>query len=181
MNPFSEPDLCAPVLALAPMQDITDLPFWRLIAGYGGADVYFTEYSRVHSTSTLDKSILRSVTENPTGRPVFAQMIGNDIPSLVRTARELQEYPIAGVDLNLGCPAPVVYKKMRRRRTSSGSLQNRCDSGGASRRGENQVQRQDPNWVRFAGNVRATPGCFWPAFVGSPDHPRPDRQGNVSR
>src|SRR5207237_6996321 len=35
----------------------------------------------------------------------------NDIPSLVRTARELQRYPIAAVDLNLGCPAPVVYKK----------------------------------------------------------------------
>jgi tRNA-dihydrouridine synthase B len=38
-------------------------------------------------------------------------MIGNDIPALVRTARELQRYPIAGVDLNLGCPAPVVYRK----------------------------------------------------------------------
>src|SRR5207245_7973143 len=55
--------------------------------------------------------ILRSVTENPTGRPVIAQMIGNDIPSLVRAARELQQYPIAAVDLNLGCPAPVVYRK----------------------------------------------------------------------
>jgi tRNA-dihydrouridine synthase B len=100
-----------PLLALAPMQDITDLGFWRLIAGYGGADVYFTEYFRVHSTSKLDPEILRSITENPTGRPVFAQMIGNDIPALVRTARELQEYPVAGIDLNLGCPAPVVYRK----------------------------------------------------------------------
>jgi len=99
------------VLALAPMQDVTDLPFWTLLTQYGGADVYFTEYFRVHSTSNLDKTILRSVTENPTGRPVFAQMIGNDIPALVRTARELQQYPIAGVDLNLGCPAPIVYRK----------------------------------------------------------------------
>ena len=101
----------APVLALAPMQDVTDLPFWRLLSAYGGADVYFTEYFRVHPTSNLDPHILRSVTENPTGRPVIAQMIGNDIPSLVRTARELQRYPIAAVDLNLGCPAPVVYRK----------------------------------------------------------------------
>ena len=38
-------------------------------------------------------------------------MIGNDIPALVRTARELQAYPVAAVDLNLGCPAPVVYRK----------------------------------------------------------------------
>ena len=101
----------APLLALAPMQDVTDLPFMRLMTRYGGADVYFTEYFRVHATSNLEKPILQSITENPTGRPVIAQMIGNDIPALVRTAKELQQYPIAAVDLNLGCPAPVVYRK----------------------------------------------------------------------
>jgi tRNA-dihydrouridine synthase B len=100
-----------PILALAPMQEVTDLPFWRLVAGYGGADVYFTEYFRVYPDSRLQKHILESITQNPTGRPVIAQMIGNDIPALVRTARELQQYPIAAVDLNLGCPAPVVYRK----------------------------------------------------------------------
>lgn len=101
----------APLLALAPMQDVTDLPFWRLMAAYGGADVYYTEYFRVHVTSTLDRPILESIVRNPTGRPVVAQLIGNDIAALVRTARELQHYPIAGIDLNLGCPAPVVYRK----------------------------------------------------------------------
>src|SRR5438477_7715212 len=100
-----------PMLALAPMQDVTDLPFWNLIRAYGGADVYVTEYFRVHPTSNLETWILRSITDNPTGRPVIAQMIGNDVPSLVRTARELQQYPIVAVDLNLGCPAPVVYRK----------------------------------------------------------------------
>ena len=100
-----------PVLALAPMQDVTDLPFWRLMARYGGADVYYTEYFRVHATSHLVKDILQSIEENPTGRPVIAQMIGNDVAALVRTARELQQLPIAAVDLNLGCPAPVVYRK----------------------------------------------------------------------
>ncbi len=101
----------APLLALAPMQDVTDLPFWRLMTSYGGADVYYTEYFRVHATSNLEKPILHSITANPTGRPVIAQMIGNDIPALVRTAKELQQYPIVAVDLNLGCPAPVVYRK----------------------------------------------------------------------
>ena len=101
----------APILALAPMQDVTDLPFWKLMAQYGGADVYYTEYFRVHATSHLEKWILESITKNPTGRPVIAQMIGNDIPSLVRVAKELQQYPLAGVDLNLGCPAPIVYRK----------------------------------------------------------------------
>lgn len=93
------------------MQEVTDLPFWRLMKRYGGADLYYTEYFRVTPTARLDRTILASITENPTGRPAIAQMIGNDIPHLVRTARELQRYPVAAVDLNLGCPAPVVYRK----------------------------------------------------------------------
>jgi tRNA-dihydrouridine synthase B len=100
-----------PVLALAPMQDVTDLPFWRLIADYGGADLYYTEYFRVHRDWRPEKWILDSLIHNPTDRPAIAQMIGNDIPSLVRGARELQQYPVAAIDLNLGCPAPVVYRK----------------------------------------------------------------------
>jgi tRNA-dihydrouridine synthase B len=101
----------SPLLALAPMQDVTDLSFWRVIMRYGGADVYWTEYFRVHAESRLERWILQSIVENPTNRPVVAQMIGNDIPALVRTARELQQYSIAAIDLNLGCPAPIVYRK----------------------------------------------------------------------
>ena len=100
-----------PVLVLAPMQDVTDLPFMRIMARRGGPDVYVTEYFRVHSDSRPEAHILRSVCEHGTGRPVFAQMIGQDIGSLVRTAKELLKYPVAGIDLNLGCPAPVVCRK----------------------------------------------------------------------
>ncbi len=100
-----------PVLALAPMQDITDLPFMRLISRYGNADVYFTEYFRVLPESRLDPQILASITQNPTGRPIIAQMIGNDIAALARTARELQQHAVAAIDLNLGCPVPIVYRK----------------------------------------------------------------------
>jgi len=101
----------APVLALAPMQAVTTLDFMRVVSRYGGPDVYWTEYFRVYPQSRLDKWILRSITENPTGRPIVAQLIGNDIPALVRSARELQQHPVAAIDLNLGCPAPIVYRK----------------------------------------------------------------------
>lgn len=121
------------------MQDVTDLPFMRVMARYGGADLYVTEYFRVHKESHLSKWILRSITENPTGRPVFAQMIGNDEEVLVRNAKRLMEYDIAGVDLNLGCPAPTVYKK--------------CAGGGLLR----EPQRID----RILGALRETiPGRF---------------------
>lgn len=93
------------------MQDITDATFWRVMQHYGGADLYYTEYFRVHRDSTLERHILRDINENPTGRPVIAQMIGEDIPSLIRSAKALQKHPIFGIDLNLGCPAPVVCRK----------------------------------------------------------------------
>lgn len=101
----------APVLALAPMQDVTDRAFMTLMARYGGPDVYWTEYLRVHAVSTPEKWIVQSIKENATGRPIVAQMIGNDIPALVLTAKFLQQLPVAAIDLNLGCPAPVVYRK----------------------------------------------------------------------
>ena len=100
-----------PLLILAPMQDITDLPFWKLIHRYGDADLYYTEYFRVHRDSKPEKYILKSILENPTDKPIQAQMIGVDIPSLVRNAERLQAYNIQGIDLNLGCPAPVVCSK----------------------------------------------------------------------
>lgn len=93
------------------MQDVTDLPFMGVIAHYGPPDFFFTEFFRVHAQSRPEKHILRSIDENRTARPVFAQLIGEDIGHLVRTVEELLRHDIAGIDLNLGCPAPKVYRK----------------------------------------------------------------------
>lgn len=93
------------------MQRVTDYPFMKLMAHYGGPDKYVTEYFRVHIHSKLDPYILKSIEKNPTGKPIYAQMIGQEIPSLVRAAKELIHYPVQGVDLNLGCPAPIVCRK----------------------------------------------------------------------
>jgi tRNA-dihydrouridine synthase B len=65
----------------------------------------------VHAQSRPEKHILRSIDENTTGRPVFAQLIGEDPGHLTRTVEELLQHNVAGIDLNLGCPAPKVYKK----------------------------------------------------------------------
>ena len=121
------------------MQDVTDLPFMRVIARRGAPDWFVTEYFRVHPESCLNRYILRSIVENKTNRSVFAQMIGRDLPSLTRTARELARYPIAGIDLNLGCPAPIVCRK---------------DAGGGLLRNPETVNR-------LIGSLReAIPGKF---------------------
>lgn len=100
-----------PAHVLAPMQDVTDLPFMRVIARRGAPDWFVTEYFRVHPISRPEAHILRSIRENTTGRPVFAQLIGRDAGSMERTATELEREAVAGIDLNLGCPAPVVCRK----------------------------------------------------------------------
>lgn len=102
-----------PVTALAPMQDVTTLPFMKLLGKYGAPDLLFTEYFRVHGHSTLEQHIVDSICLNGTSKPIFAQMIGESLPDLVRTVKAMHEaeLPIAGIDLNMGCPAPKVYKK----------------------------------------------------------------------
>ncbi len=100
-----------PWTALAPMQDVTDLAFMHVIAGYGAPDLFFTEFFRVHAQSRPEPHILQSITGNTTGRPVFAQLIGESVPHLLATVRELLATPAAGIDLNLGCPAPKIYRK----------------------------------------------------------------------
>ena len=93
------------------MQAITHLPFMRVMQRFGGPDYFVTEYFRVHADYTIEKHILRSITENKTGKPIYAQLIGQDIPSLLHISKTLLESPVAGIDLNLGCPAPVVCRK----------------------------------------------------------------------
>jgi tRNA-dihydrouridine synthase len=100
-----------PLSALAPMQDVTDLSFMRVVDAFGSPDYFFTEYFRVTQTSRIEPHILRSITENNTGRPVFAQMIGENIHHLKRTATDLRRHEVAGIDFNMGCPAPKVYRK----------------------------------------------------------------------
>jgi tRNA-dihydrouridine synthase B len=100
-----------PVLLLAPMQNITHLAFWKVAHHYGGPDIYFTEYFRVHSSSRPEKHILACLKNNPSSRPAIAQMIGQSLPDLVRTAEALIDSGAAAIDLNVGCPAPIVCRK----------------------------------------------------------------------
>ena len=102
-----------PWTALAPMQDVTTLGFMQLLGRYGAPDLLFTEYFRVHGHSSLEKHIVESINNHGTGKPVFAQLIGESLSDLERTVKSIYEtqLPVTGIDLNMGCPAPKVYKK----------------------------------------------------------------------
>ena len=102
-----------PYTALAPMQNVTTLGFMRLLGKYGAPDLLFTEYFRVHAHSHLEAPIVESIRHHNTGKPIFAQLIGENLSDIQRTIAAIQEQalPVAGIDLNMGCPAPKIYKK----------------------------------------------------------------------
>lgn len=97
---------------LAPMQDVTDVNFMRTVSNLGRPDVFVTEYLRVHPSSRLEKSHLSALLDTDLKSPVVLQLIGEDEFHIRRILDDAKKYPqIRAVDLNLGCPAPKVYRK----------------------------------------------------------------------
>ena len=100
------------VLAAAPMQDVTDLAFMHVLARiHCLPDVWVTPYFRsTRTTCAMAEQPLRCIVENPTGRPVWAQLAGSSTSSLLRDAEALLRLPIVGINLNVGCPSPLVNR-----------------------------------------------------------------------
>ena len=92
------------------MQDITDAGFMEIVEKRGAPNFFIAEYFRIHEFFELDSHVLNSVLWSPDR--VCAQFIGEDEAFISRAIDELKKYPqIKMLDLNLGCPAPKVYKK----------------------------------------------------------------------
>ncbi len=94
-------------LILAPMDGYTDQPFRRLTRKLGSAASY-TEFLNAIDVVN-DHSIIRqraSYQENE--RPVFFQLLDNDLERMVAAARKLLPLQPDGFDINLGCPARTV-------------------------------------------------------------------------
>lgn len=100
------------LLALAPMQDVTDLAFMRTLFRLGSLpDRWVTPYFRsTRTTCALSEANLRCILENGTGVPIWAQLAGSEPEALVRDARRLLSLPVAGIQLNAGCPSPLVNR-----------------------------------------------------------------------
>lgn len=101
------------LLALAPMKDVTDLAFLKTLKDLDSLPDYFiTEYFRtVAHHKKMSPYIMRSIDENPARIPIYGQLVGHDPEYLARDALNLMEHACAGVDLNMGCPAPIVCRR----------------------------------------------------------------------
>jgi len=101
-----------PLFVLAPMADVTDAAFRRIIASTGKPDALWTEFVSADGLflggrEALEKDLLYSERE----RPIVAQFFSRDPKLMERAARLAKELGFDGVDINMGCPAEVICKQ----------------------------------------------------------------------
>ncbi|HSG67510.1 MAG TPA: tRNA dihydrouridine synthase DusB [Bacteroidales bacterium] len=97
-------------LVLAPLEDITDLPY-RLICKRLGADLMYTEFiSSEGLIRDAHKSVVKLKLEEKE-RPVGIQIFGHDTESMIRATEIAEEAGPDLIDINFGCPVKKVVSK----------------------------------------------------------------------
>jgi tRNA-dihydrouridine synthase C len=103
-------------LLLAPMEGLLDATLRDTLTRVGGVDLCVAEFIRVTDQLLPERVFRRIVPEldqggrTPAGVPVRAQLLGGDPVCLAENAARLATLGPAGIDLNFGCPAPVVNR-----------------------------------------------------------------------
>ncbi|MBP6880882.1 tRNA-dihydrouridine synthase [Candidatus Saccharibacteria bacterium] len=98
---------------LAPMDDVTDVAFRRLISETYPPDEMFTEFVSVDGLQSAGRDNTKhKLLPQPGTVPLIAQIWGIDPENYERTASELADSgDYAGIDINMGCPTNVVTRK----------------------------------------------------------------------
>lgn len=108
-------DLPKPFFILAPMEDVTDVVFRHVIQKAGHPDVYFTEFTNSESYCHPDgiESVRGRLRFTPDEKPIVAHIWGDKPEYFKEMSIGMAEMGYSGVDLNMGCPAPNVFKHGR--------------------------------------------------------------------
>jgi tRNA-dihydrouridine synthase B len=89
-------------LALAPMEDVTDLPF-RTICKRLGADLVYTEFTASEALIRDIPRALKKITVGEEERPVAIQLFGGKDSSLASAAQVAEQFKPDFIDINCGC------------------------------------------------------------------------------
>ena len=96
---------------LAPMEGVTHRAFRDVMLEMGGIGAAWTEFLRISVHPLKPKTILRELGPPRPEAPVGVQLMATDADRLAETTRNAVLAGAPMVDLNFGCPAPVVFKK----------------------------------------------------------------------
>lgn len=100
-----------PIIALAPMDGVTDAPNRTMHGLYGRPDVVITEFTNVEGLWRGSDRIFRDFLYTPAERPVVAQIFGCNPQYFYKAAHIVCELGFDGVDINMGCPAHNIANK----------------------------------------------------------------------
>lgn len=101
-----------PIMILAPMADVTDSAFRRLIAKYGKPDVMFTEFISADGLNSSGRDVLmRDLEFSESERPIVAQFFTKNIDSIKNATSIALNLGFDGIDINMGCPDRNIEKQ----------------------------------------------------------------------
>jgi nifR3 family TIM-barrel protein len=104
--------LAKPIMALAPMANVTDAAFRSVIAKYGKPDVMWTEFVSVDGLLSPGREKLPpDFWYAEAQRPIVAQIFGSRPEHFERVASLLAELKFDGIDINMGCPVRKVINQ----------------------------------------------------------------------
>lgn len=100
-----------PFLIFAPMATVSHAGFRRLVEDWGGCSLYFTEMIDAGSHLAGRGYEAHYADASPCPDRVIYQIVGADEDQLVGAAASLASLDCAGVDINMGCSAPHIFRR----------------------------------------------------------------------
>lgn len=95
---------------LAPLAGISDASF-RLIARKFGAGFTFVEMINARAISHKNKKTKKMLTIDPRDRPIGIQLLGAEIPYLLKALEIIEKYDFDLLDFNAACPVRKVCRR----------------------------------------------------------------------
>jgi len=100
-----------PIMALAPMEEVTDTAFRCIVAFCGRPSVMFTEFTSTEGINSIGrKKVAHRLNYTEGERPIVAQIWGLTPENYFKSAQLIKEMGFDGIDINMGCPVKNVVK-----------------------------------------------------------------------
>lgn len=114
-----------PIIVLAPMADVTDASFRRMIAKYsrhmrkdgtqGGPDVMWTEFVSADGLLCAPpagkEKLMADLQYTEEERPIVAQLFSSNPEHMEQASALCRELGFDGIDINMGCPDRSIEKQ----------------------------------------------------------------------
>ena len=99
------------IIALAPVDGVTDAAFRQVVDEIGHPDVMFTEFVTTEGLFKGRETLLHALDMHKTNTPIIAQFFGPNPHFYSYAFFIAAELGFSGVDVNMGCPDTNIVKK----------------------------------------------------------------------